>query len=168
MKHTFWYIDQLMVLIASLPPQLKSDDDIGKARKTIDKIIKYNWKLGKLIDAHKTTEHLAKLHACHVDAIPEWAERVNAQFRKLDKLMVVLYEDIPKLKKIVDKGRTEQNEINSNPWSNKLGDMSMGMLMAGFHHAEQNMEEFRKASIFERKHLEDLIEDLEELEELLE
>ena len=168
MKHTFVLIDNLMILIGRIPPQLRSDDDLGKVRKTLEKIKEYNWKLGKLIDAHRTSEHLLKLHACHVDSIPDWAERVDAQFRKLDALMKVLYEDIPKLETILDQGRTRQNEINSNAWANKVGDMALGIIMAGFHHAEHNMAEFRRAEIFEKKHLLELLEDLSALEELLE
>jgi len=92
---------------------------------------------------------------------------VDAQFRKLDALMKVLYEDIPKLQAILKIGFTKQNEINSNAWANKVGDMSMGMLMAGFHHAEHNMEEFRRAEIFEKKHLLEILGDLTAMEELL-
>jgi len=168
MKHTFVLIDKLMELLAKVPPKLNNEDDVGKAKETLDKIIEYNWKLSKLIDAHRTTEHLNKLHACHVDNIPNWAERVNAQFRKLDALMKVLHEDIPRLQEILKQGYTKQNEINSNAWSNKVGDMSMGMLMAGFHHAEQDMEEFRKAEVFEKKHLLELLKDLSAIEDLLE
>ncbi len=168
MKHTFVLIDKLMVLLANAPHQLRSEDDVGKAKKTLDKILEYNWKLGKLIDAHRTSEHLMKLRACHIDTIPNWEERVNAQFRKLDALMKVLYEDIPKLKEILKRRRTKQNEKNSNEWSNKISDMSMGTLLAGFHDAEQDMEEFRKAEIFEKKHLLEILKDLSAMEELLE
>jgi len=168
MKHTFVLIDKLMELLGEVPPRLESEKDVGKAKETLEKVIEYNGKLSRLIDAHQTTEHLKKLHACHEGKISNWADRVNAQFRKLDALMKVLHDDIPKLQEILKKGYTKQNEINSNPWSNKVGDMSMGMLMAGFHHAEQDMEEFRKAEIFEKKHLLEILKDLSAMEELLE
>jgi len=41
------------------------------------------------------------------------------------------------------------------------------MVMAGFHHEEEDMEEFRRAEIFERKHLEEILGDLSDIEELL-
>lgn len=193
MKHTFWYIDNLMELIADIPPQIKSQSDISKMEKLIDRISEYDYKLGKLIDAHRTTEHLQKLHASHIDSIPDWIERVNAQFRKLDELMKVLYEDIPKLKAILEEIRKvgiptinekirveEQTRVDNrekgiiyykeacNKWASKVADMSMGIIMSGFHHAEHNMEEFRKVAIFEKKHLLEIIEDLDEVNELLE
>jgi len=168
MKHTFVLIDKLMELLAKVPPKLESEEDMAKAKKILDKVLDYSNKLAKLIDAHRTTEHLNTLHLCHIDTIPDWAERVNAQFRKLDALMKVIDEDIPKLQAILKQGFTTQNEINSNAWSNKIGDMSMGMLMAGFHHAEQNMEEFRKAAVFEKEHLLKILKEMEAVEELLE
>ena len=64
-----------MELIATIPAQLRNEKDIGKAKKTLEKILAYNWKLGKLIDAHQTTEHLNRLHACHVDNIPEYPQQ---------------------------------------------------------------------------------------------
>ncbi len=42
MKHTFVLIDNLMILIGRIPPQLRSDDDLGKVRKTLEKIKEYN------------------------------------------------------------------------------------------------------------------------------
>jgi hypothetical protein len=55
-----------------------------------------------------------------------------------------------------------------NEWASKVGDMSLGMILAGFHHAEQNMKEFRKAEIFTREHLYDILKDLSAVDELLE
>ena len=162
MKHTFWYIDQLMILLTQVIAQfnLETDSQKQQARVMLDQIIKYDQTLRKLIDAHKITEHLNTLHKCHIDKIPDWAERVNSQFIKLDALLKVLEEDIPKLERV----------LQSEPemWGSRIRDLSLGFILAGFHHAEQDMEEFREAAVFERKHLQEIIEDLDEIEDVLE
>lgn len=122
--------------------------------------------LNKLIDSHRVGEHLKKLHDSHIDTIVDWEERVDVQFKKLDSLMKVLYEDISKLKILLNKKSTKQNEVNSNEWSNKVGDMALGMLLSGFHHTEQNMKEFRELAIFEKKHLLDILKELELIDEI--
>ncbi len=162
MKHTFWYIDQLMVLLTQVVAQygLETEEQKTQARVMLDQIIKYDQILRKLINNHKLTEHLNTLHNCHIDKIPDWAERVNAQFRKFDALLKTLEEDIPKLERV----------IQSEPemWGSRIRDLSLGFILAGFHHAEQDMEEFRNAEVFERKHLQEIIDDLKEIEDILE
>lgn len=142
------------------PFGLETNEQKKKARVMLDTIIMYDSILRNLIDNHKNTEHLKKLHDCHVDNIPEWADRVNEQFRKLDALLKVLEEDIPKLEHVI--------ESEPEMWGSRIRDMSLGFILAGFHHAEENMEEFRNAKIFERKHLQEIIGDIEEIKELLE
>ncbi|MBI5065116.1 hypothetical protein HZA97_02660 [Candidatus Woesearchaeota archaeon] len=162
MKHTFWYIDQLMILLTEVIAQfgLDTDSQKDKARIMLDQIKKYEQILRKLVENHKLTEHLNTLHNYHIDQIPDWAERVNSQFKKLDALLKVLEEDIPKL----------EHALQSEPemWGSRIRDMSLGFILAGFHHAEENMEEFRKAAVFERKHLQEIIVELEEIESVLE
>ncbi len=177
MKHTFWYIDHLMEVLSERvldftdgkawgPGEdrsrgtLRSDSEKRKARKLLDKIKEYDKKLRKLIDNHRNEEHLRTLHNCHVDSIPNWADRVKAMFKKFDALLKVLEEDIPKLEAAI--------ESEHHMWGDRHQDMVMGFLMAGVHDAEQDMEEFRKASIFERKHLQEILGDLKDLEEVLE
>jgi len=113
-----------------------------------------------LIENHKNEEHLVKLNACHIDTIPDWAQRVQEQFKKLDSLLIVLDEDIPKLEMVI--------KYEPHMWGSRIRDMSLGMILAGFHHAEENMEEFRLASIFEREHLRAILEDLRDIEEIIE
>jgi len=162
MKHTFWYIDQLMVVLAEVIARngLENDDQKKRARAMLNKIKEYDTKLRKLIDSHRTEKHLKTLHNCHIDSIPDWVERVNEQFRKLDALLKVLEEDIPKLEYVI--------ESEPHMWGSRIRDMSLGLIQTGFHHAEENMEQFRKAAIFERKHLQEIIGELNDLEEILE
>lgn len=162
MKHTFWYIDQLMILLTNVIArfELKTESEKKEARAMLNTIKKYDLNLRSLIDAHKTSEHLRTLHDCHIDNIPNWSERVNKQFRKLDALLKVLEEDIPKLEHVI--------ESEPNMWGSRIRDMSLGFILAGFHDAEHNMEEFRKASIFEIKHLKKIIGELEDIDHLLE
>ena len=169
MKHTFWYIDQLLQVLNVITIAgdyedhkggLRTESEKKQARAMLDKIIYYDKKLRKLIDAHKTEEHLRTLHKCHIDSIPFWVERVNTQFRKLDALLKVLEEDIPKLERVL--------ESEPNMWTSRIQDMNLGFIRAGFYDAENNMEEFRKAAVFERKHLQEIIGDVEELEKVLE
>lgn len=171
MKHTFFLIDRILGLLASVPVKLKSEKDLREAGVILDSIREYEVKLGKLIDAHRTTEHLKNLNKCPDSEISDWAKKVDEQFRSLDALMKVLYEDIPKLKRVLAKGYTKQdwqgNHVNSNEWSSKIGDMSFGMIMTGFGHIEERMKEFRKMEIFERKHLEEILGESAALEILI-
>lgn len=196
MKHTFVLIDKIMILITDIPPRIRNDSELAKARRDLNKLKEYTKKLEKLIDAHKTTQHLTKLLAYHIDSIPNWAQKVDAQFKKLDNLMQVLNSDIQILETILKKfpkvgfsriyekitqtekersaNRKDRNQKDriykepANEWASKIGDMSMGIIMAGFHHAEHDMEEFRQAAIFEHKHLLEILGELSAVDELLE
>ncbi|MBT7903702.1 hypothetical protein HN587_07600 [Candidatus Woesearchaeota archaeon] len=167
MKHTFKLIDKIRNFIVTLPYHLNSDQDIADAKKGLEQLRRFDRMLRKIIDAHKTTEHLQKLHACHVDSIPDWAKRVNDQFRRLDGFLAVLEDDIPKLLAILDGGYKLQIEPKGNNWKNKIGDMNYGFVMAGFTRAEHDMKELREAEILERHHLEEILDELEDVEELL-
>ncbi len=162
MKHTFWYIDRLMELIGDIliPQRLDNPNKLHLAREVVDKIKEYDFKLRKLIDNHRAQEHLRKLHESHIDILPDWAERVNRLFEKLDEFLRVLESDIPKLENCV------RNEPEK--WADLISDMSFGMIQAGFHYGETEMEEFRRTAIFEERHLREILGDLEDIEELLE
>jgi len=156
-----------MELLAKLPSQLRNDDDVLLARKILDDVHKYEFKLIRILDAHRSSKYRQKLLQCHIDEISDWEIQVDALFDKLEALMKVIYDDVPKLQRILGNRRTRQNEINSNDWANKVGDMSMGMVMTGLHYDEKEMERFRQIEIIEKEHLLELVGELEEAEAIL-
>ena len=164
MKHTFWFIDKLLFVLKDIEHYgkgaLETEEQKRRAKEDIEKLKKYDKILRKLIHAHKTEEYLKTLHACHVDAIPNWVEEVASHLKKLDQFLKVLEEDIPKLE------QTIENEPHM--WGSRVRDMSFGIIMAGIRNEEHSLIKFREAAVFERKHLKEILDDLEEVEELLE
>lgn len=170
MRTTFILIDKLMEELATFPAELKGEQDIRLAENKLKTIKELDWRLDKLVAAHKNPVHFQKLHNFHLDSIPNWTEHVNAQFKRMDSLMRILYEDIPKLQNILEKvkkeGRTHQNHINSNDWANKVGDMGMAMVMEGLHDSGEELERLRKVEVFEKQHLLDALGDLKYFDHL--
>ena len=167
MKHLFKLVDKLMELLTELPPQLRSDDDVNKSKDILNQVDKYTWKIEKLIQAHAMEEHLTKLHELHIEEIPDWADKISEVFKKLDNLMRVIHEDIPKLRAILEKRRTFQNEKNSNEWMNKFGDFSMGMWMTGLHDAEKELDYLRQAETLKKEHIMDILGNMEWVEDVI-
>jgi len=152
MKQLFKLVDKLMELLTELPSKLQSDDDVNKSKSILKGVEKYVWKIEKLIHTHKLEEHLTKLHNSHLEDIPDWADHISKVFAKLDHLMRILNEDIPKLRTVLDIRRTNQRSLTQNEWTDKIQDFSMGMWMTGLHDTEKELDHFRNLK-FSKKNI---------------
>jgi len=149
MKHTFVFIDKLIILVKYLPPNLKDKKDQAKARKAIILIKEYTEILKNLIQNHKAKQHLDLLHNTHIKEIEDWAEQVAVVFKKMDSLLAVLDEDTKRLAHVL--------ENTPEKWSSTVADMALGMIMTGLHYEDHVLKRLRVLAIFEIHELEKII-----------
>ena len=86
MKHTFVFIDKLIMLLNYAPSSLDTEEDITKAKNMTALIHGYIHTLKKLINAHKNKKYLDRLHKINtaeigpskaqVTLIEDWADKV--------------------------------------------------------------------------------------------
>lgn len=151
MKHTFAFIDKLIILLKFVPQNVDTSEDKDKARKAIVLIEEYTQTLRKLINNHKTEENLRKLHQAPNRSVTSWAQHVAATFKKMESLLDVLYEDAEKLTTIL--------ENNPQQWNSKISDMALGMVLSGLHDSEDHVVRLRNIAVFEIHELEAVISD---------
>ena len=149
MKHTFVFIDKLIILLKYVPRSLDTEEDKTKARNVITLIHGYTYTLKKLINAHKNKKYLERLHKAHIAQIEDWAEKVDSAFEKLDLLLEVLDRDAKKLEAVI------KNEPQK--WQSVVSDMALGMVLTGLHDEEEDMKRFRGIALFEIHELEEII-----------
>lgn len=150
MKHTFVFIDKLMILLKFVPRNLDTGSDKNKAEKSLILIEEYTAILRKLIESHKTEKYLDLLHKSHIQEVEDWSDQVDSLFKKLDSLLKGLDQDAKKLSRII--------KDNPEQWQPAISDMALGMVMTGLHDEEENMNRLRKIAVFEIQKLEQLIE----------
>jgi len=150
MKHTFVFIDKLIILLKFVPRSLDNEDDKVKAKKSLALIEEYAHILRNLIESHKTRKYLARLHQTHIKKIENWTEQVAATFKKMDSLLAVLDEDIKTLASVI--------KNNPSKWLSVVSDMAFSMVMTGLHNEEEDLKRLRNLAIFEKQELEELID----------
>lgn len=160
MKHTFAFIDKLIILLKFVPRSLDTEKDKAKARKAIILIKEYTHILRKLMINHKNKKYLDRLHQTHIKKIENWAEQVAATFEKMDSLLTVLYEYIQKLALILENEPEKRVLIGDEyltKWQLTISDMTLAMVMTGLHDEEEDMERLRNIAIFDIYELEEII-----------
>ena len=161
MKHTFIFIDKLLILLQYVPRSLDTEEDKTRARNTIILIKEYAHTLKNLLINHKNKKYLDRLHKTHIDKIDNWAEQVTAVFRKMDTLLTTLEEDVEKLAATI--------EDEPEKWQQTLAeDVARDMIMSGLHDEEEDMKRLRNIAIFEIHELEEIISHQKHVAELLE
>src|SRR3989344_4590731 len=164
MKHIFAYVDKLITVLKFVPASLKTDEDMYKARKSINLIREYTRILSNLIDGHKTEWHLKKLHEAHINDVKNWSEHVTKVFINLDYFLSELDKDTKLLTDILDSNESQIQK--SQRWFKAIPDMSMAMVMSGLHDDEEEMKKLRNVATFEIHELEKIIKDKKHLEGL--
>jgi hypothetical protein len=162
MKHTFALIDGLVNLLSKVPRQtIETEERKDRARKTCDKIVLYIETLKKLIKNHKGEKYLKKLHGTNIHEISDWADQVEALFKKFDSFLVTLEKDVKKLQNVV--------ENKPDQWQIHIHDLAFGVYLSGLHDEEEEMKKFREIAIFEMHELKGMIsaEHLAEIKEIL-
>lgn len=150
MKHIFAFIDKLIILLKFVPVNLETEEDKIKAQKAIVLINEYTTILEKLINAHKTTNHLKALHNTHNEKIENWVEYVDETFKKMNSLLKNIDDDIKNLSQIL------QNKPDE--WKDAISYMAMGMVMTGLHDEEENMKKLKEIATFQIHELETIID----------
>ncbi len=162
MKHTFVFIDKLMILLNYVPQiSLDNETEKFKAKKTLVLIKEYSHILRKLIESHKTEENLYKLHHSHVHEIEDWVKHVEVTFKHMDVLLDEIDEGTEALADFIENGSD-----NLNAWQGIITDMSLDMLTSGLHGEEKHMLKLRKLAIFEIQELEKIIDHKQHFEGL--
>lgn len=160
MKHTFVFIDKVMILLKFVPRSLNTEEDKIKAGKAINLLREYTHILRKLIFNHKTEKYLNRLHNTHIKEIENWTEQVAAVFRKMDKLLAVLDGDTKKLTHVLENEPEKRVLVGDEyitKWQLTVSDMALGMVMSGLHDEEEDMVRLRNIAIFEVHELEEII-----------
>jgi len=160
MKHTFYFIDKLMVLIKDVPIKITSNKESANAFKLIEEIERYAHTLRQMVENHKNTEYLNKLEALYVGDVMEWSSRIKQLFKNFDDLLLGLEEYMQRLKKILDSGHYDK-------WGDEVGNLAMRMVMLGLHDDEELMIRLRKEEIVNVSRLRHIIEYEEHIAELL-
>ncbi len=161
MKHTFMFIDKLMVLLNYVPSLNKKDWErvwerearINKLRKSLILIEEYALILRKLITSHRVDRHLAKLHKIHEREIGDWVEQVKATLEQMDNLLADLDSAVKKVKKVL-----ADEPININKLQSAVADITHGMYDSGLHDEEEHLIKLRKIAIFEIDELKKIID----------
>ncbi|MBU0667127.1 MAG: hypothetical protein ABIC91_03395 [Nanoarchaeota archaeon] len=159
MKHTFKLIDNLIILLKDIPRSI--DTEVGKihARNILVKILVYTHSLRKLVESHKTSEYLNRLHELHIAEIEGWVNSVTELFQKFDEL----------LRNVEADAKIMENVIENQPekWLSTVSNMAFGMVVTGLHEEEEKMERFRRIAIFEEHELRSILDAEEHIAELL-
>jgi|TARA_B100002003_G_scaffold247874_1_gene280319 hypothetical protein len=154
MKHTFIFIDKLMILLKYVPSQtIDTEKDKNKLKKIIILLKEYMNILRKLLFNHRNEKYLTRLHQTHIKEIENWVEQVEATFNKMDSLLTVLDEDIKKLEHVL-----ENESEDGKKYQHAVADMSMNMLMTGLHDEEEDMKRLKNIAVFEIHELEEIID----------
>ena len=150
MKHIFAFIDKLYILLQHTPLSLDNDEDKIKAQKSIELISEYTFILEKLINNHKTEEHMKALHDTHNEKIENWVNHIEDTFKKINEYLTILNEDIKYLAKALNK--------EPEKWGKIIASMTVGLVMTGLHDEEENLKKLRDIGTFEIHELELIIE----------
>lgn len=149
MKHTFIFIDKLIILLKHVPRSLETDDDKVKAKKSLLLIEEYTHILRKLIESHKTKKYLSRLHNAHNKEVENWEAHVASTLDKLDSLLKILEGDAKKLARIIDH--------EPEKWSDAIMYLALGIVMTGLDDREKEMLRLRNVAVFEIHELEEII-----------
>jgi len=151
MKHTFVFIDGLIVLIKNVPRSIETPEKKAEAKAILENVLVHAGVLKKLVEAHKTEKYLQRLHDTHIDKISDWADQVTALFKQFDQLLTTVEQDAVIMEDVI--------ENKPEKWLSTVSDMALGMVMTGLHNEEEAMKRFRAIALFEIHELEEHLQE---------
>ncbi|HII71228.1 TPA: hypothetical protein HA265_00555 [Candidatus Woesearchaeota archaeon] len=166
MKHTFVFIDKVLIILKDVPKSLDTPEKKEHAHKIVRDLESYTRTLKKIIHSHKQEEYRQRLHNIHLAGAPELAGKVDALIKKFDSLLVILERDAEVLKDTI--------ENSPEKWVSRIGDLAFDMVMTGLHQMQAEMteedkeiERFKQMALFEMHELEELVDSAEHISDIL-
>lgn len=155
MKHTFSFIDMLMISIKYLPKRdISTPEKKAKATKAIQLIREYSQILDKLLTSHRSKVYLDRLHKSHVGQVENWVTHVETTFEKIKALLSALNKDVDALAHVLEHEHEGEENVK---WQSTVAEMSLGMFLSGLRDEKDAMVKLKGVAVFEMDELEAII-----------